>query len=127
MPGVLALQSSAYTDASSAARDAEAITTQLETKLDELQEFPLIVWCDDAAFTAANLRNFLWVTFTRSNPSHDIYGVASFTTNKHWGCRGPVIIDARTKPHHAPPVVPDPAVEKQIERIFSKGGSLAGF
>ncbi len=127
MPGVLALQSSAYTDAATAARDAAMITAQLETRLDELQAFPMIVWCDDAAFTAANLRNFLWVTFTRSNPSHDIYGVAAFTANKHWGCRGPVVIDARTKPHHAPPVVADPAVEKKIQPIFSKGGSLAGF
>jgi 4-hydroxy-3-polyprenylbenzoate decarboxylase len=127
MPGVLALQSSAYTDAATAARDADAITAQLESHLESLQAFPLIVWCDDAAFTAANLRNFLWVTFTRSNPSHDIYGVAAFTAHKHWGCRGPVVIDARTKPHHAPAVVPDPAVEKKIEPIFSKGGSLAGF
>jgi 4-hydroxy-3-polyprenylbenzoate decarboxylase len=127
MPGVLALQSSAYTDGAAAAREAEVIAAQLETRLDELHGFPLIAWCDDAAFTAANLRNFLWVTFTRSNPSHDIYGVAAFTEHKHWGCRGPVIIDARTKPHHAPPVVPDPAVEKRIEPIFSKGGSLAGF
>jgi 4-hydroxy-3-polyprenylbenzoate decarboxylase len=127
MPGVLALQSSAYADAAAAARDAAMITAQLETRLDELQAFPMIVWCDDAAFTAANLRNFLWVTFTRSNPSHDIYGVAAFTANKHWGCRGSVVIDARTKPHHAPPVVADPAVEKKIQPIFSKGGSLAGF
>ncbi|MBU7578301.1 MAG: 3-octaprenyl-4-hydroxybenzoate carboxy-lyase, partial [Flavihumibacter sp.] len=81
---------------------------------------------DDAAFTAANLRNWLWVSFTRSNPSHDIYGIDAFTENKHWGCRGPLIIDARIKPHHAPAVVTDPEVEKKVDRLFEKGGSLYG-
>jgi 4-hydroxy-3-polyprenylbenzoate decarboxylase len=126
MPGVLALQTSAYTDSAAAAREAGQISAELEPQLEELKGFPMIVWCDDAAFTAATLRNFLWITFTRSNPSHDIYGVAAFTQHKHWGCSGPVIIDARTKPHHAPPVVSDPAIEKRIDPIFSKGGSLAG-
>jgi 4-hydroxy-3-polyprenylbenzoate decarboxylase len=64
------------------------------------------------------------VTFTRSNPSHDIYGINSFTENKHWGCTGPLIIDARIKPHHAPPLEKDSDVEKRINRIFEKGGSL---
>jgi 4-hydroxy-3-polyprenylbenzoate decarboxylase len=84
-----------------------------------------MIWCDDASFTAANLRNFLWVSFTRSNPSHDIYGIESFDEFKHWGCKGPMIIDARVKPHHAPAVMSDPDVEKKIDPIFSKTGSLA--
>jgi DNA-binding NarL/FixJ family response regulator len=62
------------------------------------------VLCDDAGFTARSLDNFVWVTFTRSNPSHDVHGVDSFIEHKHWGCRGPIIIDARSKPHHAPPL-----------------------
>jgi 4-hydroxy-3-polyprenylbenzoate decarboxylase len=127
MPGVLAIQTRPYTDGATAARDAESLSRQMEQHLQELQSFPLIAWTDDAAFTAANLRNFLWVTFTRSNPSHDIHGVAAFTEFKHWGCKGPLIIDARVKPHHAPPVVPDPAVAKNIERIFTANGSLPGF
>jgi 4-hydroxy-3-polyprenylbenzoate decarboxylase len=127
MPGVLAMQTRPYTDTAEALRESASISMQLEQHLEELQAFPLIVWCDDAAFTAASLRNFLWVTFTRSNPSHDIHGVAAITEFKHWGCKGPVIIDARVKPHHAPPVVPDPSVEKQIERVFTANGSLAGY
>jgi 4-hydroxy-3-polyprenylbenzoate decarboxylase len=86
----------------------------------------MIVVCDDSAFVGTNLNNYLWVTYTRCNPSHDIYGIASFTQNKHWGCNGPLIIDARIKPHHAPPVEKDPAVEKHIDRLFNKGGSLYG-
>jgi 4-hydroxy-3-polyprenylbenzoate decarboxylase len=35
-----------------------------------------------------------------------------------------VIIDARVKPHQAPPLIPDPVVQKHIERLFAPGGSL---
>jgi 4-hydroxy-3-polyprenylbenzoate decarboxylase len=92
----------------------------------DLNGLPLIVLCDDAAFTAQNLDNFVWVTFTRSNPSHDIYGVHSFTEHKHWGCKGPLIINARIKPHHAPVLEKDPAVEKLVDKMGEKGGVLHG-
>lgn len=88
--------------------------------------FPLIVLVDDAPFTARTLNNFLWVTFTRSNPAADISGVGSFTDHKHWGCRGPVVIDARTKPHHAPPLEEDPAVTRRVEELAAAGGPLHG-
>jgi 4-hydroxy-3-polyprenylbenzoate decarboxylase len=84
----------------------------------------LIIISDDSAFTAKDMNNYVWVTYTRSNPSYDIYGVKSFIEYKHWGCEGPLIIDARVKPHHAPPLIKDENVEKAIERIFQKGGSL---
>ena len=92
----------------------------------ELNGLPLMVLCDDAEFTAQSLDNFVWVTFTRSNPSHDIYGIKSFAEHKHWGCRGPLIIDARIKPHHAPVLEKDEATERRIDRLFQKGGELAG-
>ena len=88
--------------------------------------FPLIVICDDCRFTAATLNNFLWVTFTRSNPATDIYGIASETRGRHWGCRGALVIDARIKPFHAPALVDDPAVERKIEQLGVKGGPLEG-
>lgn len=125
MPGVVAIQTSKYIDRAETAREASELSEALKGSLDQLKGIPLMIWCDDAAFTAANLRNFLWVSFTRSNPSHDIYGVESFQEFKHWGCKGPMIIDARVKPHHAPAVVSDPDVEKKIDPIFSKKGSLA--
>ncbi|MCC6448472.1 MAG: 3-octaprenyl-4-hydroxybenzoate carboxy-lyase, partial [Chitinophagaceae bacterium] len=63
---------------------------------------------------------------TRSNPSHDIYGIGSFTENKHWGCKGSLVIDARIKPHHAPPLEKDPEIEKRVDALGAKGGSLHG-
>jgi 4-hydroxy-3-polyprenylbenzoate decarboxylase len=95
-------------------------------KDEELDGLPLMVLCDDAGFTAQNINNFVWVTFTRSNPSHDIYGINSFIEHKHWGCNGPLIIDARIKPHHAPVLEKDPEVEKLVDRMGEKGGVLYG-
>jgi len=81
---------------------------------------------EDIDFAGANENNFVWETFTKSNPAYDIYGIRSFTQFKHWGCEGPVIIDARRKPHHAPDLIKDEAVERKIDRLFEKGGSLHG-
>ena len=83
-----------------------------------LDGLALIVLCDDAAFTAETINNFVWVTFTRSNPAVDIYGVGEFIKDKHWGCTGALIIDARKKPHHAPELIKDEAVEANINRFF---------
>lgn len=90
------------------------------------QQWPMIVVTDDSAFLAESLNNFLWATFTRSDPACDIYGVDEFMLCKHWGCSGPLVIDARAKPHHAPPLEPDPAVEKKVDQLAAKNGPLAG-
>ena len=122
MPGVVCITASAYINAQEAAGQMNALDAQLSDA--PLDGVAIIVICDDANFTAASLNNYLWVTYTRSNPSHDIYGIGSFTQNKHWGCTGPLVIDARIKPHHAPVLIKDEAVEKRVDRLFEKGGSL---
>lgn len=121
-PGILAVQSPAFSGPE-AYRDAETLARHLERYT--LDGIPLIVMTDDSRFLAAHFDNFLWAGFTRANPSHDIYGVAAFTEFKHWGCRGPLILDARTKPHHAPPLIPDPKVAARVDQLFRKGGELA--
>lgn len=88
--------------------------------------FPLIVLCDDAEFCSQSLANFLWVTFTRSNPAADVSGIGSFVQNKHWGCRGSLVIDARVKSHMAPALEADPEVTRRVDRLFARGGSLHG-
>lgn len=86
--------------------------------------FPLIVIVDDSQFTTRNLNNLLWVTFTRSNPATDVYGVGAFIESKHWGCQGPLLIDARIKPHHAPPLLEDLAVTARVDELAATGGPL---
>ena len=132
-PGVLAIQLDTFSTYDRAAKEAEqlnqllrGIASQWEKKGSFTNEIVMIVVCDKVDFLCENLNNFLWVTFTRCNPSHDIYGIDAFTLNKHWGCKGPLVIDARIKSHHAPAVEKDPEVEKSIEPIFNRGGSLYG-
>ena len=124
MPGVVALQTNPFLNYEAASRELEILNSQLQNKTTELANVPIIVVCDDAGFVSEKLRNFLWVTFTRCNPSHDMYGINSATINKHWGCKGPLVFDARIKPHHAPPVITDSLIDKKIDKLFNKGGSL---
>lgn len=86
-----------------------------------------VVLVDDTEFTAKSLNNFLWVTFTRSNPASDIDGVGAFTDQKHWGCNGPLIIDATRKQHHAPPLIEDKNVAAKIDALAAKGGAIARY
>ena len=125
LPGVVALQTKLFINYAIANKEMEMLNEQLVNK--NTDGVVMIIVADDASFIAASLRNFLWATFTRCNPSHDIYGIGSFSKNKHWGCKGSLVLDARIKPHHAPPVQTDAAVEKKVNRIFEKGGSLYAF
>ena len=126
LPGVLVLQTAAFTNYDRAQQEMDGLDEQLKNHADELAAFPFIIIADDAGMVAATLQNFLWVTFTRCNPSHDIYGIDAFTKHKHWGCRSSLVIDSRIKPHHAPPLEKDNAVEKTVDKLFEKGGSLYG-
>ncbi|ADB15733.1 Carboxylyase-related protein [Pirellula staleyi DSM 6068] len=120
IPGVLMIQSP------NAGSDYRADRERFcrETRGD-FSKFPLLVLVDDSQFSARTLNNFLWTTFTRSNPAIDIDGLESFTRDKHWGCRGPLVIDARVKPHHAPPLVEDPAITSRVDALAARGGPLA--
>ena len=126
MPGIVVIKAPAFTGYEQANTEMEQMNEQLMMHTDDLHSLPIIVVADSSEFTGNNLRNFLWVTFTRCNPANDIYGIDSFVNYKHWGCNGPLVIDARIKPHHAPPVEADSIVEKNIERLFNKTGSLYG-
>ena len=118
--GILALRAPKFEVESNARAQVETLCQQLENV--DLAGIPLIILCDDSHFSAATLNNFVWVAFTRANPSHDVYGVQSFTEHKHWGCRGPLVIDARKKPHHAPELEIDPEISQKARRILERNG-----
>jgi 4-hydroxy-3-polyprenylbenzoate decarboxylase len=115
IPGILAIEAEKYQNSEQTLKEIEALNAALLPI--DLSGFAMVVLCDDASFTALNINNLIWITFTRSNPAADIYGVQSSTVNKHWGCKGPVIIDARKKPHHAPELIKDAATELKIKRF----------
>jgi len=123
LPGIIAVKAPTYIDQE---KTLDEINKFGGLAIEKMNGFPLIIICDDSGFVSDSLNNFLWVTFTRSNPSDDIYGMGSFTENKHWGCRGSLIIDARIKPHHAPPLIKNPEIEKRVDALGVKGKSLYG-
>jgi 4-hydroxy-3-polyprenylbenzoate decarboxylase len=125
MRGVMIIEAPPFSDIQTAGAEIDTLAQRLKT-IEKRDELPLVVLADDSEFAAKSLNNFLWVTFTRSNPSHDIYGVNSFTEFKHWGCESPLIIDARLKPHHAPPLVEDPKIKSRVDEMGKKGGCLHG-
>ncbi len=124
MPGILAVEAPKYINPEETQQEIFILNEALKDR--DLSKLPLMILCDDAGFLAETINNFVWVTFTRSNPSHDIYGINSYIENKHWACKGPLIIDARIKPHHAPLLVKDPQVEKRVDQLGVKGGALYG-
>lgn len=132
LPGVLVLngpkcEPSAWGDNGNRANDGA--TERFCAAFDRgapINRFPLIVVVDDSGFAAATLNNWLWVTFTRANPATDVHGIEPFIADKHWGCHGSVVIDARIKPHHAPPLVEDPEVTRRVDALAARGGPLYG-
>ena len=121
LPGILVVQGPTFRAGSNLRRFCEECGSE-----SLLSSFPLIVVVDDSEFAARTARNFLWVTFTRSDPAADIDGVGASTHRKHWGCEGPLAIDARIKPHHAPPLVDDPEIERRVDALGAPGGPLHG-
>lgn len=124
-PGILAVRGPAFSSYDSAEQELSLLTDHLGHR-NGISGFPLVVVVDDSAFVSRSFDNFLWVSFTRSNPSHDIYGFNASVSFKHWHCRPPMVIDARIKPFHAPPLVPDPDVKNRVDALGKKGGPLYG-
>jgi 4-hydroxy-3-polyprenylbenzoate decarboxylase len=128
LPGVLAVEAPAYPGLP--ARETPADVERFCQAFAEASSrsdgaaFPLVVLVDDSDFAARSLKNWLWVTFTRSNPAADVHGVGASLHQKHWGCTGPLVIDARIKPHHAPPLEEDPAISRRVEALGVPGGPL---
>jgi len=124
MPGVLVL------NGPSADQNYEQPLVQFCASVDKnhpLNQFPLVVVVDDSKFAGSSLNDFLWVTFTRSNPAVDVYGIASFWEHKHWGCSGSLVIDARHKPHHADVLEVDEPTARKVDSVAASGHPISKF
>ena len=121
MPGVLAVQwngddalhegtSTAFTEAAKHLGQAFGLWPFREN-------YPWVSIVDDTSTIGedrpdSSLRDFLWVTFTRSDPAMDIYGYNERVEQKHWACDTPLIVDARIKPHHQKAIVFDEKIRQ---------------
>lgn len=126
MEGVMGLMMPPFTGYEAAKQQIGQLAQWLGERKTQFGGIVQVVIYDDFKFAVnpSNLNDYLWITYTRSNPSSDVYGVDEFTENKHWGCHGAMIVDARKKPHHAPELRTDPGTEERIGRFFKKGGPL---
>jgi 4-hydroxy-3-polyprenylbenzoate decarboxylase len=131
LPGILAITGPKWSSAN--AESSSQPNAEMErfcrrfAPTDAINQFPLIAIVDDSQFCSRTVNNFLWTVFTRSDPAADLYGIGEFVSQKHWGCAGALVIDARIKSHHAPPLVEDPQVTKQVDAMAARGGPLAKY
>lgn len=124
MPGVIAVSFDSFENKEKAQLELEQLSSYLSSQ--PLESWPLWILTEDSQWMSQALNNFLWATFTRSQPANDLYGAEAKFINKHWTCKAPLIIDARIKPHHAPILETDPEVSKKVDSMFAKGGVLHG-
>ncbi len=124
-PGILAVEATQK----ASDRSSEELRSFVDsfTSDSPINRFPLITLVDDSEFCSRSFLNWIWVTFTRSNPATDIDGIGAVTQDKHWGCHGSLVIDARIKPHHAPPLVEDPKVTSMVDARATRGGPLSQY
>ncbi len=124
LPGVMTIKAPPAKE--DYAQDVERFCQNYDRQA-EINDFPMVVLVDDAQFASSNLGNFQWVTFTRSNPAQDINGIEAFIDMKHWGCHGALVIDARIKPHHAPPLIEDPTVTAKVDAMAAQGLAVSKY
>ncbi len=124
-PGIIAIEAPRFTGSKSS-KDLQTFVQSM-ANTSSFESLPLITLVDDSEFASRSMSNWLWTTFTRSNPACDIDGIGAKSVNKHWGCSGSLVIDARIKPHHAPPLVEDPEVTAKVDARAARGGELAKY
>ena len=123
LPGIIAIKSSPFQSQHN--HDALYFCDAFKPT-DTINQFPMVLLVDDSDFTSASDRNFLWTVFTKTNPANDIHGIGASIGDKHWGCQGSLVIDARSKPHHAPALIENPEVERAVDALGARGGPLHG-
>ncbi len=126
LPGVLAITAPKFSGDGRNSADLRRFCESYDRSA-PINRYPLLVLVDDASFVSRSLNNFLWAVFTRSNPSNDIDGIEARTENKHWGCQGSLVIDARVKPFHAPALIENPEITKRVDALAAAGGKLARY
>lgn len=125
-PGMAVLKGPKFDTYDKASAQIDQLKQHFHEQEGGLSGLPLFVIVDDPSFASATFANFLWVTFLRSNPSHDVYGMNENSRFKHWQCDPPLIIDARIKPFHTGVLKPDRQTVDKVNQLAVRGGPLYG-
>ena len=130
MPGVLMIEGPAILENNEKSATLEQLKAAL-AHWEFRENYPWISIIDEGALIANKaastdniLSDFLWITFTRSDPAQDIYGLEETVEEKHWKCKAPLIIDARIKPQHQQQLTVPAEISKKAEQILKDAGVL---
>ena len=124
MKGVLAVQ----WDACGKSPAPTDITPLLDAlaKWEFRENYPWVSIVDDTSTidgsTPRGLDDFLWMTFTRSDPAQDAYGPGAHFVDKHWSIQAPLVIDARIKPRHQKPLCVPENIIGSASKILDNAG-----
>ncbi|MBA4124986.1 MAG: UbiD family decarboxylase [Acidobacteria bacterium] len=83
-------------------------------KSGKFDDWQIVVLHDSAEF-ARSTDKFLWATWTRFNPSTDIFAQDVSVKNNHIVYRAPIVIDARMKPWYPKEVEPRDDIVKLVD------------
>lgn len=83
-------------------------------KSPEFKDFQVVVLHDSVKF-ADSADKFLWATWTRFNPSTDVYAREINVINNHIAYTAPIVIDARMKPWYPKEVEPRADIVKLVD------------
>lgn len=134
MPGVLMIEGPSFNETPATLENGNEAFREFKEALahwEFRENYPWISIIDEDARNAGNgananniLSDFLWLTFTRSDPAQDIYGLDEVVENKHWKCKAPLLIDARVKPQHQKPLTIPTEITEKAKRILKDAGVL---
>ena len=108
MPGVIAMEASPSANWETLA----GILSHWEYR----ENYPWVSLVDSTQ--DMDLRDFLWETFTRSDPAQDVHGLNEKFIDKHWQIEMPLILDARTKPNYQKKLCAPAAIEARAKSIL---------
>lgn len=98
--------------------DPELAPRLVDLAADKLREWPVVFLVDDAS-VANSQSSFLWTTFTRFDPAHDIYAEQELQRH-HVGYKLPLVIDARMKPGYPDEVVTRPDIDQKVSERWTE-------
>ena len=81
---------------------------------DAFENFEIVV-LHDSISCADSVEKFLWATWTRFNPSTDVYAREIKVVNNHISYHAPIVIDARMKPWYPKEVEPREDIVKLVD------------
>ena len=82
-------------------------------------DWPLVV-LHDSADVARSSADFLWATWTRFEPAGDIHAADTQVHRHHLSYKGPIVIDARTKPGFPKELVVREDIADLVDRRWSE-------